>query len=168
MNYVYLSLGSNLDDRMENLRKAKTHIKQKIGNIIRKSELYETESWGFATGKNFINQVILIETSMSPDKLLSGTQKIEKDLGRTEKTTSEYQSRVIDIDILFFNNHIIKNGDLTVPHPLIQERKFVLVPMRDIALDYVHPELLQSIGHLNNICKDRSKVFLLKDHDHAI
>lgn len=131
---IYLSLGSNLGDKEGNILRAYALIEQRIGHIVRKSSLYRTEPWGFESSNDFLNSVIAIETSLTPRELLTETQRIEKEIGRTAKTSANgsYQDRLIDIDILIYNDLIIDEPDLQIPHPLMNQRDFVLKPLKEI------------------------------------
>lgn len=134
---VYIGLGSNKGDRMDYLNKAVDFIEQNGAKIIKKSSIIETESWGFKSTP-FLNQVILIETNLSPFQLLEQFQLIEKELGRNKKSKQignqvEYHDRTIDIDILLYGNQIINNKDLIIPHPEMQKRDFVMIPFQEIA-----------------------------------
>ncbi|HFX17760.1 MAG TPA: 2-amino-4-hydroxy-6-hydroxymethyldihydropteridine diphosphokinase, partial [Flavobacteriales bacterium] len=117
MNDVVLALGTNLGNRTENLQQALNYINILIGPVIKQSKIYETKAVGF-DGHDFLNMTVLIQTDQMPDVLLKKTQSIEKLLGRTKKSQNQiYQNRLIDIDILYFNNHIFKSDNLTIPHP---------------------------------------------------
>ena len=131
---IYLSLGSNLGDKEGNILQAYTLIEQRIGHIARKSSLHRTAPWGFESSNDFLNSVIAIETSLTPRELLTETQRIEKEIGRTAKTSADgtYQDRLIDIDILIYNDLIIDEPDLQIPHPLMNQRDFVLKPLKEI------------------------------------
>jgi 2-amino-4-hydroxy-6-hydroxymethyldihydropteridine diphosphokinase len=131
---IYLSLGSNLGDKEGNILRAYTLIEQRIGHIARKSSLHRTAPWGFESSNDFLNSVIAIETSLTPRELLTETQRIEKEIGRTAKTSADgtYQDRLIDIDILIYNDLIIDEPDLQIPHPLMNQRDFVLKPLKEI------------------------------------
>jgi 2-amino-4-hydroxy-6-hydroxymethyldihydropteridine diphosphokinase len=153
MSDVYLILGSNLGDRMKNLRKATELISKNVGKIINKSSIYETEPWGFNHRINFLNQVLKVITSLKAEEVLEVIIKIEKLSGR-KRNNSIYAARVIDIDILFYNNKVIKSDKLIIPHPKIQERMFVLVPMAELQPDLIHPELHVPISQLKNECRD--------------
>lgn len=153
MSDVYLILGSNLGDRIKNLRKAADHISENIGKIINESSVYETEPWGFNHRWNFLNQVLKISTSLSPGEILDEIIKIENLSGR-KRSNIKYEARVIDIDILFYNNKVIKSDRLIIPHPKIKERMFVLVPMAELQHDFIHPELQLSMLQLKDECKD--------------
>lgn len=141
MHRVYLGLGSNLGDREEHIRKAVALIGEKVGLVIRQSSLIETEPWGFESENRFLNGVILVETSLPPRQLLRATQKIERSLGRKRKSTdsslqspdfSKYSDRPIDIDILLYDDLTIDEPDLKIPHPLMEQRDFVMIPLNEI------------------------------------
>jgi len=145
MAKVFLGLGSNVGDRMGFLVKAQELIHMKVGVIIRKSSILETESWGFKSDP-FLNQVILIETNFAPLDLLSQLNLIEKELGRFEKTDTtrsdiEYHDRTIDIDILIYDDLKWESEQLTLPHPNMHKRDFVMIPLAEIA----EPELITKI-----------------------
>ncbi len=131
---IYLSLGSNLGDKEGNILRAYALIEQRIGHIARKSSLHRTAPWGFESSNDFLNSVIAIETSLTPRELLTETQRIEKEIGRTAKTSADgtYQDRLIDIDILIYNDLIIDEPDLQIPHPLMNQRDFVLNPLKEV------------------------------------
>lgn len=155
MNEVYLSLGSNIGDRLEYLSKAIDLIGQRIGNILKKSSIYETEPWGFTTTNLFLNQVIIIYSSQSPTDILREIQLIEKDIGRI-KTGLQYSSRVIDIDILLFNDLVVESPNLIIPHPHLHKRNFVLVPLSEISPELIHPIYQITIKELTLNCLDKS------------
>lgn len=130
---VYLSLGTNLGDREGNLRKAVMLIGERVGTVIRQSSLIETEPWGFQSVNRFLNAAILCESTLSPRQLLKVTQRIERDMGRTNKSGAEgYADRVIDIDILLYDDLKVDEPDLKIPHPLMYERDFVMIPLKEI------------------------------------
>ena len=130
---VYLALGSNLGDRRRAIRQAVARIAELIGPVERQSSLYETQPWGFSSPHAFINACICCRTTMSPLQVLRATQKIETEMGRVEKTHDEvYQDRCIDIDILLYDHLNIQTPELTIPHRLMHEREFVMVPLREI------------------------------------
>ena len=129
---LFLGLGSNLGDRAENIRKAVLLIQARVGEVVRQSSLIETEPWGFESDHCFLNGVILCETTLTPRQVLRATQKIERELGRKSKTTSSYADRPIDIDILLYDDLTVNEPDLKIPHPLMHERDFVMIPLREI------------------------------------
>ena len=139
MHQVYLGLGSNLGDREEHIRKAIALIGESIGLVIRQSSLIETEPWGFESANRFLNSVILVETTLTPRQLLKATQKIERQLGRKKKSTDSciltpvsYSDRSIDIDILLYDDLTVDEPDLKIPHPLMEQRDFVMTPLNEI------------------------------------
>ena len=136
---VYLGLGSNLGDKETHIRKAITLIGERVGTVLRQSSLIETEPWGFESEHTFLNGVILVETTLTPRQTLKATQKIERDLGRKRKSTDSsshqlpnYSDRPIDIDILLYDDLTIDEPDLKIPHPLMEQRDFVMIPLREI------------------------------------
>ena len=153
MSKVYLSIGSNKGNRSVLINKAIDEIEKKIGKIISRTSIYQSKSWGFDSN-DFYNLSLLIDTDIEPKSLLINLKKIEKSMGR-EDIDGSYSDRFIDIDILFYDNIIIDSEDLKIPHPKIAIRKFVLVPMLEIADDYVHPILNKTIRQLDNECDDQ-------------
>ncbi len=146
---VYLSLGSNLGNRKQLLLDAIEKINKKVGNVVRQSSFYETKPWGFESENLFLNAAVKVTTKFSPTELLEVTQQIEREMGRKKKTTynfrqqtPNYSDRSIDIDILLYDDLHVDLPELKIPHPLMQERDFVLVPLREI-ID-ADRELLQS------------------------
>ncbi len=140
MAVVYLGLGSNLGDKAGNLFFATEEIARKIGDIRAKSNTIETDSWGFVSKNRFINMVVCVETDLSPEELLRICQEIEFASGRIEKSCCAiYADRILDIDILYYDNEIIQTELLIVPHPSIAKRNFVLIPMCEIAPDFTDP-----------------------------
>lgn len=160
MNKVYLSLGSNRGDRQANLAKAITLLGEKAGSVIAQSGLYETAPWKMDDDTPFINQVVLLETALATNELMQCILMIEEKLGRV-RNSQKYEPRTIDIDILFINNEVLKTDSVVVPHPFIQERKFVLEPLNEIAQDYLHPVLKKTVNELLLLCKDTGKVIHL-------
>ena len=153
MSKVYLSIGSNKGNRSVLINKAIDEIEKKVGIIISRSSIYQSKSWGFDSN-DFYNLCLLIDTDIMPKSLLINLKKIEKSMGREDIDVS-YSDRFIDIDILFYDNIITDLEDLKIPHPKIEIRKFVLVPMLEIADDYVHPILNKTIKELDNECSDQ-------------
>ena len=158
MNEVYLLLGSNIGNRLLYLSKAVVEIDRRIGEIIRRSSLYETEPWGFTDDLAFINMVIAIQTTLSPERILERIHAIETSLGRERAGQVGYQSRTIDIDILFFGEETIDKPDLIIPHPRLHERRFTLEPMSEIAPEFPHPVFHKSISTLLKKCNDNHTV----------
>lgn len=149
MASVYLSLGSNLGHRRQNLDAAVRALKQRCGRVLQCSSYIETSPWGYASTNTYLNAAVHLETELTPRQLLEETQQIERDLGRTEKTTEQhYTDRPIDIDILLYGNHIVHEPDLQIPHPQLDKRFFVLEPLAEIAPDLMHPVLHQTIKQL--------------------
>ncbi|MCD7962889.1 MAG: 2-amino-4-hydroxy-6-hydroxymethyldihydropteridine diphosphokinase [Rikenellaceae bacterium] len=154
MHTVVLSTGSNIGDRENYLESAKKKISEKIGEITKISSVYETAPWGFKSKDNFLNQVLVCKTELEPLELLHQIHDIEKGLGKTEtpRYSDEgerlYFSRVIDIDILFYDNHIIENENLIIPHPHICMRDFVIMPLKEILPEFIHPVLNLKIKEL--------------------
>jgi 2-amino-4-hydroxy-6-hydroxymethyldihydropteridine diphosphokinase len=139
MSLVYIGFGTNLGNKKRNLNDAIQKLSLEIGNISCQSSFYSSKPWGFESENSFLNAVVLIETNLSPIDLLTKMQKIEKEMGRTFKTTHTYTDRIIDIDILLYEDQIIDHPKLKIPHPLMVERDFVLIPLCEIAPDLVHP-----------------------------
>jgi len=156
MNKVYLQLGSNIGNRYDYLSKGKKLINDKIGKIRCQSKIYESTPWGVTDQNQFLNQIIISETHLNAKKILERSQQIEKESGR--KTKNKWKARTLDIDILFFNNEIINTNSLKVPHPLIQERLFVLIPLYEINKNLKHPVLKKDISTLLSECNDKEKV----------
>ena len=130
---VYLGLGSNLGDKVWNLNEAIRLIAERVGQVARQSSFIETEPWGFRSDNTFLNAVILCETDKTPREVLLLTQQIERDMGRRQKSVSVgYIDRTIDIDILLYDDLAVDEPDLKIPHPLMHERDFVMVPLNEI------------------------------------
>jgi 2-amino-4-hydroxy-6-hydroxymethyldihydropteridine diphosphokinase len=158
---IFLSLGTNLGNQEANLSAAIAEICENIGNISLLSGIYETEAWGFESESNFLNQVIMLETNLNPAQLINSCLNIEKKMGRERKLTGNYESRIIDIDILFYGDSIVNEDKLCIPHPLMQNRRFILEPLYEIAPDFIHPLLGKSISKLLEECADTGTVKLL-------
>ena len=133
MHTVYLALGTNLGNRKAIMREAIDNIGKKVGTVMRQSSFYETEPWGFESPNLFLNACICVSTKLAPRQLLEVTQAIERDMGRVEKTVGlQYVDRIIDIDILLYDDLHINEPDLVIPHPLMEEREFVMKPLLEI------------------------------------
>lgn len=152
MNHVYLSLGSNRGNREDYLRKA-IDLLGKTGSVTKVSSLYETQPWKMVDSTNFINQAVLLDTTLDAEHLMANIIHIEQSLGRV-RGGKNYEPRTIDIDILFFNNDVVMSPNLTIPHPYIQERRFVLEPLAEIAPLYIHPILKKTVSQLLADCPD--------------
>ena len=140
MGTLYLSLGTNLGQRQSNLDTALTLIGQRIGTVQAKSGVIETEPWGFESSNRFLNMAVKVETSLKPMDVLHTTQMIEREMGRTAKSDKDgYQDRIIDIDILLYDDMVMTTPELTIPHPLMYKRRFVMEPLAEIA-----PELTKN------------------------
>ncbi|MFT3683209.1 MAG: 2-amino-4-hydroxy-6-hydroxymethyldihydropteridine diphosphokinase [Ferruginibacter sp.] len=156
MNTTYLLLGSNMGDSRQQLKVAIKHIRAAVGKVKRQSRLYVTAAWGNTSQPDFLNQVIVVETKLDAAVTMQAVLAIEAAMGRVR--TVKNAPRVIDIDILFFNKEIIKTIDLTIPHPEIQNRRFVLVPMNELSPMFRHPVLQQNIHQLLLHCADTLNV----------
>ena len=133
MHTVYLSLGTNLGDRRRNISAAVRLLGERVGRVVRVSSLHDTEPWGFTSANMFVNAAVCVETSLSPRTLLEATQAIEREMGRTVKSTDgQYHDRLIDIDILLYDDLHVDEPDLKIPHPLMSEREFVMRPLGEI------------------------------------
>lgn len=150
LNSVFLGLGTNLGDKKKNIEESFEKIEEQIGNIVSLSALYLSKPQGFESENLFVNCAIHVETPLTPQELLSETQLIEKEMGRIDKLDAEgYADRIIDIDILFYNNLVINDhSTLIIPHPHIEERDFVLKPMAEIAPYLLHPIFNKTIAEL--------------------
>ena len=153
MNKLYILLGGNLGDKRTVFSEVQDKLNDRVGKITEQSSIYETEPWGFESSDIFWNQALEISTPLSPEEVLVQTQQIELELGRTGKT-DQYDSRIIDIDILFYDDQIIHLENLIIPHPRLQERKFALVPLCEIAPELIHPVFQKSIRQLLDECQD--------------
>ncbi len=161
MAIVYLSLGSNKGDRIGYVQQATSLLSAVDSiNIIRTSAFYETEPWNMVSDTWFVNAVIEIKTTLTPEKLLSECQRIEKQLGRERTSEDAYDDRTIDIDILFYNKDIIEKDNLIIPHKYVHLRAFTLVPMLELASEFVHPVLHKTISELHNDLENPEMVFL--------
>jgi 2-amino-4-hydroxy-6-hydroxymethyldihydropteridine diphosphokinase len=152
MNKVYLLLGSNLGDSSLQLSHARLKIEERIGIIRKYSSLYRTAAWGDTDQPDFLNQIIFIETALTAEEILRKILSAEEELGRIR--TVKNAARIIDIDILFFNKEIINTESLTVPHPEIPNRRFVLEPLAELSPHFIHPVLQKRISQLLSECTD--------------
>lgn len=156
MNIAYLLTGANLGNRHEQLAEAMFAIGNKCGKLIDYSSIYETQAWGKTDQNDFLNQAIMIETSLSAESLLKEALAIETFMGRSR--TDKYAPRTIDIDLLFFNRQVINEPGLVIPHPELQNRRFVLEPMNEIAPALIHPKFYKTIRELLAECSDSLQV----------
>lgn len=152
MDLVFLLLGSNLGNRQLFLQQAIEKIIEEISPVIKSSALYETQSWGKTDEPDYLNQVITLLTDLSPQTILQKILSIELDLGR--KRDGKWGARVIDIDILFYGTAIIHEPGLTIPHPHLHNRRFTMEPLAEIAPEFIHPVLNQSIINIKNMLED--------------
>jgi 2-amino-4-hydroxy-6-hydroxymethyldihydropteridine diphosphokinase len=155
---VFIALGGNVGDVAENFHIAVTKIKEMIGAIIKQSSLYKTEPWGNKNQDDFLNQVICVETNLSPGQVLKNILAIEKSMGRNRNKNNQFAPRNIDIDILFYDGKVINSDDLIIPHPRLHLRNFVLTPLVEIAPHLIHPVLNKTVDDLVKISGDVSVV----------
>ncbi|MFN8282030.1 MAG: 2-amino-4-hydroxy-6-hydroxymethyldihydropteridine diphosphokinase [Chitinophagales bacterium] len=160
MKIVYLLLGSNKGNRLKFLLLAEYFIANHAGEITKKSAIYETAPWAKLNQPTYLNQALEIKTDKSPLQLLKILQKIEKNLGRTNK--GNYSARTIDIDILLYDDIVFNAKNLSIPHPRLHLRNFTLQPLLELNKTYTHPVLHESIEELAKVCKDDSKVGIFK------
>ncbi len=159
MNEAYLCLGGNLGNCFITFKEACRHIEQKAGKIKLYSSIYQSQAWGMNDAPDFYNQVIKLETKLKPQELILVLLDIEKQMGRERlEQNNTYQNRIIDIDVLFYNNEIIEKQTLQIPHPRLHLRRFVLEPLNEIASNYIHPLLKKSITQLLAICADNGQI----------
>ena len=133
MAIAYLALGTNIGNKRRNMITAAALLAERVGDVLALSGFYETEPWGFQSENTFLNAALQLDTSLSPLELLKATQEIEIEMGRTQKSNGAYHDRIIDIDILLYDNLVLQTPELTLPHPLMHERLFVMEPLAEIA-----------------------------------
>jgi 2-amino-4-hydroxy-6-hydroxymethyldihydropteridine diphosphokinase len=156
MNRLYLQLGSNLGEREQLISDAVQEISAHVGKVNTYSQIYESMPWRVDGQENYLNQIIEVKTLLSAEETLARILKIENDLGRVR--IEKWGERLIDIDIIFFNNEIIETSDLCIPHKHMHERNFVLAPLNEIAPDFIHPKYNKTVSELFNESKDTEKV----------
>lgn len=161
---TFLSLGSNMDDKLLHLKQAVAAIHNSIGAVAKVSSVYKTPAWGFE-GNDFYNICIEVHTSLQPKNLLYKLLELEKELGRKEKSKSGYENRCIDIDIILYENSIYNSEYLSIPHPRAKDRKFVLFPLQEIHTYGVFPDTKKTVTECLNSCRDKS---LIEKTDHKI
>ncbi|RHJ90137.1 2-amino-4-hydroxy-6-hydroxymethyldihydropteridine diphosphokinase [Parabacteroides bouchesdurhonensis] len=148
MTVAYLGLGTNIGNKRRNLITAAALLAERVGDILALSDMYETEPWGFESENTFLNAAAELQTTCSPLELLDATRLIEIEMGRIEKSNGAYHDRIIDIDILMYDDLIMQTPRLTIPHPLMHKRPFVMTPLMEIAPDVVHPVFHKTIAEL--------------------
>lgn len=156
MNRLFLITGGNVGERGKSLETAATLIQERVGEIINRSKIYETEAWGITNQPKFYNQVLVVKSRFSSREILDKILKIEEEMGR--KRTVKNAARIIDIDILFFNDDIVNEQNLVIPHPEIGNRRFVLMPLTEIAPQMIHPVFKKTMKELLYLSKDQLKV----------
>jgi len=161
MNTAVLSIGSNMGDRLDWIRKAYQLLIEAGVLPVIDSSVYESEAWGFLAETSFYNTVLVGETHLTPDQLLSKIHEIEDKLGRIRSETDSYCSRNIDIDIVFFNKLVIHKTHLRIPHPHFRQRNFVLAPLNEVIPNFTHPLIELPINELYQHSDDRNKVFVV-------
>lgn len=148
MAIAYLALGTNIGNKRRNMITAAALLAERVGDVLALSGFYETDPWGFQSENTFLNAALQLETSLSPLELLKATQQIEVQMGRTQKSNGTYHDRIIDIDILLYDDLILQTPELTLPHPLMQDRRFVMEPLLEIAPNVVHPVFKKTVVSL--------------------
>ncbi|MGI6319391.1 MAG: 2-amino-4-hydroxy-6-hydroxymethyldihydropteridine diphosphokinase [Bacteroidales bacterium] len=162
MPSVVVLFGSNSGDRLHYVKKAIQQIEAEIGKITNISPLYESEPWGFDDETWFINGVLIVETELEAENVLSKLLSIENSLGRRRTDSERYESRTIDLDILFYNEIILESENLVIPHPRLHKRRFTLLPLNYLLPDFVHPKLNKTIGQILDNCDDKGEVRLFQ------
>ncbi|MHA8061781.1 2-amino-4-hydroxy-6-hydroxymethyldihydropteridine diphosphokinase [Cytophagaceae bacterium 50C-KIRBA] len=153
---IYLSLGGNLGNTLEIFKNVYPILEKKIGPILHFSSIYQTKAWGNTHQADFLNQVLKLSTELNPQELIAQLLLIESELGRVRK--QQWEARIIDLDILFYGHQVIQESNLQIPHPFLPQRKFVLIPLTEIAPNLTHPILQKDIHTLLLACPDSSEV----------
>jgi len=162
MHQVFLGIGGNIGNKRTNFDKVYTHITNGLGEIVKHSSVYETPPWGFEADERFWNQVLLVETQLAPIEILQKVKEIESKFER-KSDNQRYASREMDIDILYYDDLFLETENLIIPHPRIHQRKFVLVPLNEIAPDFKHPLLRFTSMQMLENCKDSSVILKLEN-----
>lgn len=152
----YLLTGSNMGNSAEHLHAARQNIRHKLGIVTNASSMYKTAPWGNTNQQDFLNQVLELQTEVTPENVLETILQIEQEMGRTR--LYKWEPRIIDIDILFASDVVMQTPELAIPHPLLHERRFTLVPLCEIAPEFIHPVLHKTIRQLLDACSDDSLV----------
>ncbi len=166
MQKIFLSLGTNIGDREQNLIRCIEALEGRNINIVRNSSIYETEPYGDTAQPNFYNMVVRIKTSFTPTQLLYETKLIEKQFGR--KKTGRWGPRIIDIDILTYNRVSLQKPELIIPHPQLHKRRFVLIPLKEVDNRFVHPTLKKNVDQILAECEDNREVRIVKKCEFGI
>lgn len=163
MNDIYLLTGGNLGNRADNLAAALLLIEQYCGRIVQRSSVYETAAWGMINQPDFYNQVLHVKTGLTAQQLMHKVLEIEEHMGRTREI--KMGPRIIDIDILFYNNDVVNMPGLIIPHPRLQDRRFALLPLTEIAADYIHPVFRKTVVQLLDECTDTLNVHKIETNN---
>jgi 2-amino-4-hydroxy-6-hydroxymethyldihydropteridine diphosphokinase len=156
MQQLFLLTGSNIGDSAAYLHEASENIASRVGSIVNQSGIYKTEPWGNKNQQDFLNQVLEVQTSLGPEEVLQQILTIELEMGRNR--IEKWGPRVIDIDLLFYGNLVMQTQRLTIPHPLLHERRFTLMPLAEIAPEFMHPVLNRTMKKLLEVCQDSGVV----------
>ena len=162
MHKVYLLVGGNLDNNLAKYERLFDLLTRYVGKIISKSQFYESSSWGYESSHLFINMALCMETELNPETLIKETQNIESIFGRKNKTQNQYEDRIMDIDIIFYDNIILDIEGLQIPHPRMHLRNFVLYPLNEICSSLRHPIFKKDIATLKHECTDKAIVTSVK------
>ncbi|MBU0487232.1 MAG: 2-amino-4-hydroxy-6-hydroxymethyldihydropteridine diphosphokinase [Bacteroidetes bacterium] len=167
MPEVILLTGTNIPPKFENIVNAGDYIGSSIGDIVTTSEIFESKPWGFVHDSSFLNQIIICTTNFTPEELLQRCMEYETNCGRKPKQSDNYEARVIDIDILFYDDLVYKSQTLEVPHPRLHLRKFTLIPLCSVRGDKIHPVFSISIKELLDQCEDTENpaVYLPRENE---
>jgi 2-amino-4-hydroxy-6-hydroxymethyldihydropteridine diphosphokinase len=158
MHHIYLGIGGNLGDREANLEETRMFIEFNFGDIVQASSIYETAPWQMDDAPSFLNQVLLVSTELKPQDVVTEIQELAIFYGKAPSSREHYQNREMDVDLLFYDDLIMEEEALTIPHPRLHLRKFVLIPLHEIAPDLVHPIFKESVSALLQRCTDESLV----------